>query len=170
MQQGLGFGYAAWQPVVNAGLQPAVKAPYYGYVFAADFIGTNQHVRIKNLDLDLPELAGYAAYDSGSLARIALVNLNAWNVTGTGVPVPRPAKNFSLMLSASVKQVRVDLLTGLGASAMAEDGITWAGMSWTFANRGVGKQVVQDSKTLDVTGGAVTVTVQASEAIMVTIL
>jgi hypothetical protein len=168
MQQGTGFNFPAWQPVNHKGTEqftPHVRAPYYGYVFVADFIGPSKDysLRIKNLDLKNHTLSAYAGYESGTLQKIAVVNLFQWNSTET---IPRPVERLTLDLPTDVKQVTVEKLTGPGASSF--NGTTWGGVEWSFGSHGIGVRVANDTQTVDVTtSGVVDVSVQASEAILV---
>lgn len=168
MQQGVGFGYAAWQPVAYNGTEsygPHVRAPYYGIVFVADFIGQNSELQISNIDLGNDWLSAYAGYESGELAKYAVVNLEAWNTTQNGT---RPVQELSLEVPSTTNTIRVDYLTGPGSDAFVN--VTWAGDEWTYASNGLAVQVADTSKTVWVSGGVANVSVQASEAILVTLL
>ena len=168
MQQGTGFGYAAWQPVPRNGTEqyaPHVRAPYYGIAFVADFIGTTTNVRIKNIDLQNQELSAYAGYQSGVLAKAAVINLVEWNATET---TTRPVQTLTLDVPKTVASVKVQRLTGPGASSY--DNVTWGGVEWTYANMGKGVQVVNDTQTVNVTNGVVGLSVNASEAILITMI
>ena len=72
---------------------------------------------------------------------------------------------MNLKVPWGVTSVTVKLLTGPGASSFED--FTWAGVSWTFANNGRGTQVAWDTKTVQVRNGIATVSVGASEAILV---
>lgn len=62
MQQGTGFAYAAWQPqplsdrntphIDDKWKHQAIAAPYYGYLFVADFIGPDPDVQMQQLTID----------------------------------------------------------------------------------------------------------------------
>ena len=165
MQQGLGFGYAAWTPTVNptTGSGPHVSAPYYALVMVADFIGNATDLQVIPV-VQQENLSAYAGYESGSFSKMAIINLNEWNST---TPTARPVQKLDLTLPSDVMSVKVEKLTGPGASAM--DNVTWAGTMWSYETMGMPVHVRNDTETLQVTGGKVTVKVQASEALMLTV-
>lgn len=149
MQQGTRFPYAGWQPADLTGTEleaPHVRAPFYGYAFIADFIGTSSDaLRVKNLNLGREDAAAYSGYEAGLLQRIAIVNLDVWNSSLSMYPTPgpRPVKDFSLSLPTDVKSVTVQYLAGPGASSFADDewGISWGEFRWTYASGGFGVMV-----------------------------
>ena len=165
MQLGLGFGYSAWQPIELNGTAPHVQAPCYSQVFVADFIGTAPEVQVSNIDLKRKNLSAYAGYESGKLAKVAVVNLDEWNST---TPRPRPVQAITLPIPQEVSQVKVEKLTGPGASSF--DHVTWAGMSWTYANKGLGEQALNDTAVVEVVNSTVQLEVQSTEAVLVTMI
>ncbi|KAI4151785.1 MAG: hypothetical protein LQ340_003309, partial [Diploschistes diacapsis] len=108
MQQIRGAAYDGWQPAPlptqNYGTeQPAVLPPYYGYLFAADFIGPASDVRVEYLPLPASpagaNASAYAAYDAGALARVAVLNTQFW-IPGSGVA--RPVLKVSVAVPSGV--------------------------------------------------------------------
>ena len=59
LQQGTLFGYASWIPVVVNGIDPEVRAPYYGSLFVADAMGGTERLQVKNIDLESDTLSAY---------------------------------------------------------------------------------------------------------------
>lgn len=107
-----------------------MRAPLYGQIFAADAIGHHPEVQIKALDQDLPwNMSAYAVYEGGELAKYAVINFDEWNSTTS---YPRPSQEVVLGVPNGEKRVRVDRLTGSGASA--DEGIEWAGLSWNYSD------------------------------------
>ncbi|KAI9746229.1 MAG: hypothetical protein M1818_000910 [Claussenomyces sp. TS43310] len=174
MQQGTGFGYAAWQPIAYNGLGPHVRGPYYGLACVADFIGTAAaDLQVSNIDLSSATLSAYAGYIAGRLAKVAIVNLAYYNASSSSSSsssseAARPTQPVTFAVPAAVAAVRVDHLVGPDSSAPT--GIYWAGVSWTIAALGRGTLVRNDTQTLDVVDGLVTLTLDASEAVIVTML
>ncbi|KAG4430882.1 hypothetical protein IFR05_013641 [Cadophora sp. M221] len=97
MHQGTNYRYQSWQPVEGKNTK-GTKAPYYGNIGVAAFLGG-----IKSLvNLPLDEMnAAYAGYD-GKLKRVILINLNQYNASDWNQDFvnnyPRPVKDFQLDL------------------------------------------------------------------------
>ena len=167
MQQVTGAAFSAWQPVrlnrteIDA---PHTRGPYYGMVLAADFIGTAPDFRVKNIQLKAENLSAYAGYTSGFLAKIAIINLDVWNPKAGA---KRPVQEVILDLPQHVTNIEVQKLTGPGVDSFQN--MTYAGIEWTYENRGAGVMVVNSTEILKVNKGTVNVNIQASEAIVVTL-
>ncbi|KAJ5587237.1 glycoside hydrolase family 79 protein [Penicillium hispanicum] len=164
MQLSKAFGYVAWHPVAYEDLEPEVRAPYYGHLFASEFIGGSDSFRVSEISLDDDLVAGYAGYENDLLKRVALINYNVWT-EGNG---SRPNSTFTLKLPDDVKSVTIETLTSPGG-ATANHTFYWAGQTWTFDSNGLGENVPQidANTTLSVQGGSVQVEVGASEAVLV---
>lgn len=151
----------------------------------AAFLGnqTATPPRIANIPLNDTREAAYAAYvNSGkTLARILVVNLNAYNSTVDGIgevalpPAelePRPSKNFTFTVPDGNLRPgsAVGLRRLLANGSDAISGITFDGWSYNYelahgrpvrlANVTVGETVTVDAQ------GAVTVAVQDSSAVI----
>lgn len=170
MQQGTGFSYSQWQPIPRLGTEsypPHVRAPYYGLVFIADFVGSSSSpLRVKELTLPSSandeQFSAYAGYENGVLERVVLVNFAVWNSTQKG---ERPSQEVQLVVPQGVKSVRVERLTAPGADVYK--GVAWNGTQWTFESDGVGVRVKNDSSVVSTVQGNVEVGVLASEALMI---
>lgn len=166
LQSGLNFPFALWNPeyqhkgkTVPASVHPA----FYGQIFAAEFRGDGDNVRVFNQDLGRPFLSAYMAYDSGKLGRVAIVNLDLWS---QGDKAQRPKKEITLDVGKLAKSTEVKRLTAvLGGTAKASN-ITWGGDQWTAKSGGKGVQFLNDTDTVPVDNGKVQFSVQASEAVM----
>lgn len=95
MHQGTDYRYASWQPIPTNKTTIGTKPPYYGNIAVAAMLGdlTKGNVRIANLALE-------SAYVDERLARIAVINMRAYNYTVNGTsavlnPVARPSKVYS---------------------------------------------------------------------------
>ncbi|KAI0390639.1 hypothetical protein F5Y17DRAFT_468800 [Xylariaceae sp. FL0594] len=149
-QQIMHAGYDLWLPVASAGMPAQVFANYYSQPFVADFI----------VPTNINNIAAYAAYESGTPRRIAVINMNYWNHTSSSssvsprgsvlldihLPPPSSSKttpgrnNNTTRASANMNTnvvviVVYHLNSALGAGATA-DSITYAGSQWTYASRG----------------------------------
>jgi hypothetical protein len=144
---------------------PHVRAPYYGLVFIAEFIGTAPNLQVKNIDLKSDMLSAYAGYHSGNLAKVAVVNFAQWNETNT---IPRPVQNFRIGGFTDGQKVSVNKLTGPGASSF--NGTNFGGVEWTWENQGMPSMAKNLTEIIPVVNGAVKLSLQASEAALVQLL
>jgi hypothetical protein len=80
--------------------------------------------------------AAYAAYVSGNLARIAVINMQEYNYTGTGEPAARrPSGKYTFRLSdISVRSLSVQRLLANGSDSIS--GISWDGWSYNYELKG----------------------------------
>lgn len=136
MHQGTNYRYASWQPVNTVNVTKGTKAPYYGNIAVATFLGdlSNSSTRIANIDLGDLHNTAYAAYVNGKLARIALIQLNEYNHTTAngGSPPPRPEQAFSLELPITngAKGFGIKRLMANGSDAIT--GVTFNGYSYNW--------------------------------------
>ncbi|KAI1464137.1 glycoside hydrolase family 79 protein [Daldinia caldariorum] len=177
-QQIMHAGYDLWLPVASAGVAPQVFANFYSQPFVADFLGwpsdtqkTRTGTRAAKLDITgdssvPPNLAVYAAYEGNEASRIAVTNLDYWNLTSSGWE--RPSVTLQLQVPRDVQVVTVyHLNSPLGAGAAA-DSITYGGSQWTYESLGEEvRDVRNDTEQIAVENGVVGVTVQSSEAVLV---
>ncbi|KAI1367847.1 hypothetical protein F5Y08DRAFT_348232 [Xylaria arbuscula] len=159
-----------WRPVKTSLGAPRVTAHFYSQPFVADFIGKSGKTRVMELDIGMPQnglYAGYAAYDNGKLARVALLNLELWDPQRSSGD--RPSAKFSLAgLKNAGSKVTVHHLNA-DDGALAQQGMTYAGLEWTWASRGKQKKVKDDNKVLDIVAGKVNVVVKATQAVLLEI-
>ncbi|KAI4597231.1 hypothetical protein KJ359_004744 [Pestalotiopsis sp. 9143b] len=169
-QQIMHAGYDLWLPIASAGFEAQVFANFYSQPFVADFIGTSGNATVQELDLigreDKPNLAAYGAFESGTLKRVAIMNLQYWNETSSGTD--RPSTSICLSVPDDVTQVTVDRLSSPAGAGAGADTITYAGSQWTYESLGLEVQGVRnDSSTLDVPDGVVTINIYDSEALLI---
>ncbi|KAI0160627.1 glycoside hydrolase family 79 protein [Xylariaceae sp. FL1272] len=186
MHMGTNYRYASWQPIGTDLESIGTKAPYYGNVAVAAFLGDlrSSSTKVAHIDLthtnatdgDVNLQAAYAAYVNDSIARIMVVNMREYNYTlnGTGDlttlnPTPRPSRAYSFALSGlqDGAQVAVKRLYANGSDAIT--GITWDGTSYNYELR-LGKPVklhnVTTGEFVSVRNGAVGVSVPDSQAVV----
>ncbi|OTA59168.1 glycoside hydrolase family 79 protein [Hypoxylon sp. EC38] len=155
-----------WRAVNSTAYSASVSANFYSQPFIADFIGKGGNTQVVELDVsDDGEgtLVAYGAYESGKLARVALLNLDLW-ITNNGTRHP---VDFALKgLSGVMKKATVHHLSAPDG-ALAKEGLTYAGLEWTLESMGIDKHVRDDSKVLNLNGTDVTVSVNATSAVMI---
>ncbi|KAI3324793.1 glycoside hydrolase family 79 protein [Xylariaceae sp. AK1471] len=189
MHMGTNYRYASWQPITTDLAIVGTKAPYYGNVAVAAFLGNLaiEPARIAHLDLahtggdDADGEAGvqeaaYAAYVDNVLTRIMVINMRAYNysLNGTGDlstlnPVPRPVRTYTFGVNGfeDGTEAVVRRLYANGSDAIT--GITWDGISYNYELK-LGKPVhlrnVTTGEKLLVKNGAIAVDVPDSQAVV----
>ena len=129
-QQGTNFLYNSWQPISTSKDTQGVKAPYYGLIAAATFLGdlNNANVHVVEIRLsDGVQSSGYAAYDNGLLSRLALIQMTAWNVTQTGT---RPTQVVTLKFPSGYTSKQVCIARLLASGSDAISGVTFGNTSF----------------------------------------
>ncbi|KAF2239105.1 glycoside hydrolase family 79 protein [Viridothelium virens] len=170
-QQILGGELSLWQPSEARGKEARVDPKYYGLIFAADFVGKEKGVKVKEVDVGHgmgERLSAYAAWSGeGELLRVAVVNLEEWNNSTGSARRPNVTVEFSAPEGAQKMEVR-KLESTTGAQDDKEEDISYAGVTYTFANNGKGEQKKGDGvERIAVKDGKVKVVVKASEAVMI---
>ncbi|ORY55446.1 uncharacterized protein BCR38DRAFT_356867 [Pseudomassariella vexata] len=177
MQMGTNFNYQSWQPVDTSVTTKGTKAPYYGNIAVAAFLGNlkTTPVRIANIVLGgggAATEAAYAAYVNNVLKRIMVVNMNEYNYTANGTGrglniTPRPVRTYSFDVGTGVTKATVQRLYANGSDAIS--GITWDGWSYNYELNG-GRPVRLSNVTVGelvvVTNGIVEVGVADSSAVV----
>ncbi len=144
MHQGTNYRYAAWQPVGTVNETLGTKAPYYGNIMVASFLGnlTAGNVSVSDIELGSEYKSAYAAYVDGRLERIAIIQMREYNYSSTsgsgGATPSRPNNTFSFQLPASgsssaattVKSVSVQRLMANGSDSIT--GVTFDGYSYNY--------------------------------------
>lgn len=168
-QQIMHSGFDFWLPQASGDSEPQVFANFYAQPFVTDFVGSSGQAQVAQLDI-LDEATGnwaaYGAFEDGSPARLAVLNLNYWNSSSS--TAERASQTISVSVPADVTSVTVDLLSSpLGAGGGA-DSITYAGSQWTYESLGLEVEGVRnDTETLSVEDGQVFITVYQSSAVLV---
>ncbi|KAK5630626.1 hypothetical protein RRF57_006341 [Xylaria bambusicola] len=189
MHMGTNYRYASWQPITTGLTVAGTKAPYYGNIAVAAFLGNLriEPVQIAHLDLAASEPnatdadvgvrdSAYAAYVDNMLTRIMVINMRAYNYTlnGTGDldtpnPVPRKTRTYTFGVEGfqDGREVVVRRLYANGSDAIT--GITWDGLSYNY-ELDLGKPVrlrnVTTGEKVEVKDGAVEVAVPDSQAVV----
>lgn len=165
-----------WLPVAYGGTPPHVTANFYAQPFVGDFIGRSSGSATTTMvQLDVAPaaqdsvVAAYAAFESGTPRRVAVVNMEYWNATSS--ETERPSVEVALSVPDGVGSVTVKHLSSpLGAGADATT-ITYGGSQWTYESTGTEVTGVRDdTETLTVSDRVLTVAVNASSAILISFL
>ncbi|KAI0485535.1 hypothetical protein F4859DRAFT_511735 [Xylaria cf. heliscus] len=169
-QQILRSDLQMWRPVKTSLGEPQVTPHFYSQPFVADFIGKNGKTRVVELDIGTPQngiYAGYAAYDDGKLARVALLNLELWDSKRSSGGRPEATFSLSGLLgigsSITVHHLNAD------DGALAEKNVTYSGLEWTWESRGKQKKVKDDSKIVKINGTEADISVNATQAVLLEI-
>ena len=122
-------------------------------------------MQVLNVDLGIWNVSAYATFEEGALAKYVVINFDEWNTTTS---YPRPTHQVSLNIPADVTTTKVEYLTAPGAEV--DQNITWGGLSYGFDSMGTGVQVTNNTKMLTPANGVLNVSIQSTEAIVVTLL
>ena len=171
MQQGTDFYYNAWQPI-QTNVSIGTKPPYYGSVAAAALLGdaTTSEIRIANIPLNSSTEAAYAAYVNGTLARIAVINMQGYNSTTSSQqdPQTRGQQTYSFSVP-QVGNTSVAVRSLLADGSDATTGISFDGYSYDYELK-QGMPVlltnVTRDQTISVSNGVVNVQVMDSSAVI----
>ena len=182
MHQGTDYRYASWQPIETNKTSIGTKAPYYGNIAVAAFLGnisgntansTVQETSIANLPLPSPMEAAYAAYHDSVLQRVIVINMQQYNYSNASTEGPRPVSMYSFQVPESCggQNATVSRLMANGSDAIT--GITWNGLSYNYELQS-GMPVRLDNVTIGETivvgaNGSMIVDVPHSSAAMVSL-
>ena len=138
MHMGTNYRYQAWQPIDTDLVAKGTKAPYYGSVavaaFMGDILGTNP--KVVNVPLERETEAAYAAYVEGRLKRLIVINMEGYNATdyneGFLNNYTRPVEEYRFELPSEFagRDVSVQRLLANGSDAIT--GITFDGYSYNY--------------------------------------
>ena len=143
--------------------QSNVYSPYYGAVFVSEFLGTDG-ARVAALDNGSSAIATYAVY-SASNAPLRLLVLNSNYFNGTGTRSSASVQFTGLASAGGTRQAK--RLTAPDATARTDQGAAVTiGGGGTFS-AACARQGTESFESVAVSGGALTVSVRASEALIV---
>ena len=184
MHQGTNYRYASWQPIQTMNETIGTKAPYYGNIAVASFLGNLTKLQTQVVEIPVQGIyqAAYAVYEMGKLAKIMTIQMNEYNAStntytspnGTLVSGARPTETFVFQLPsayAEMKSVGVQRLTANGSDAIT--GITFGGYSYNYElDNGLPVKMsnITSAESLSVTGGVIQLEVPYSSAAMLTFM
>ena len=137
MHQGTNYRYQSWQPIDTDKTSKGTKAPYYGNIAVAAFLGdlTKSPPSIVNLPLPGEQESAYAAYTGrGELSKLMVINLMEYNATAGNNytnDYPRPIERYTFQLPSDVgfgKSVKLQRLMANGSDAIT--GVSFDGYSY----------------------------------------
>lgn len=135
---GTNYRYQSWQPIQTEKESRGTKAPYYGNVAVAAFLGNIAEAApsVVNIPMASEQEAAYAAYVDGKIAKVIVVNMMAYNATDYNEEYlsnyTRPVVNYSLQLDSGMagKTACLQRLSANGSDAIS--GVTFDGYSYNF--------------------------------------
>lgn len=136
MHQGTNYRYQSWQPIQTSKATKGTKAPYYGNIAVAAFLGDIVHATpsIANLPLPNEQESAYAAYVGGKLDRVIVINMMEYNATVGNKYInhyPRPVERYDLQLPAHfASKAQIQRLIANGSDAIT--GVTFDGYSYNY--------------------------------------
>ncbi|KAK5173363.1 uncharacterized protein LTR77_002044 [Saxophila tyrrhenica] len=136
MHQGTNYRYQAWQPIETNITSKGTKAPYYGSIAVAAFMGdiVTEAPSIVNLPLADEQESAYAAYVDGKLDRVIVINMMEYNATKPNKYInhyPRPVERYEFQLPESCAgKADVQWLMANGSDAIT--GVTYDGYSYNY--------------------------------------
>jgi hypothetical protein len=176
LHMGTNYRYQSWQPITTNITSIGTKAPYYGNIAVATFLGNLNIAPVQIAELDTgggDYEAAYLAYVDNVLRRVMFINLHEYNYTlnGTGPdlnPEPRTVRTYSLNVGNLTGQATLQRLYANGSDAIT--GITWDGYSYNYEldeGRPVRLGNVTYGEKVNITNGVVEVGVADSQAVII---
>lgn len=140
MHQGTNYRYQAWQPINTNKTSIGTKAPYYGNIAVAAFLGdltkASHRPQVVNIDLKDESKSAYASYVNGELTKIMLINLNDHNTTAqNNYTVPsakRGVGKFILQVPKGCNGKTATLQRLMANGSDAVTGATFDGYSYNY--------------------------------------
>lgn len=178
MHQGTNYRYQSWQPIDTNITSKGTKAPYYGNIAVAAFLGdlTKSAPSVVNLPLPSEQESAYATYMHGKLAKLIVINLMEYNATAGNNytnEYPRPIVRYHFKLPAEHhgKRGKVQLQRLMANGSDAITGVTFDGYSYNH-ELDHGRPVMLHNMTSGETGdvgedGAMFVDVPRSSAVII---
>ncbi|ORX36842.1 hypothetical protein BD324DRAFT_627381 [Kockovaella imperatae] len=186
-QQIMHAGYNLWLPLDSSGREAQTYSNFYGRMAIGDFLGaTGGQTRIAPVHVassaELAHISAYGAWVENELVRLAIVNFDYWDSRGSPynpqhpdslcTTCPKSHKHrpvFTIVLDGLPSQSTIlvkHLTADSGAHADGSE-VTFGGMQWPAATRGLPVQVKRDDKEVRVHKGRAEIRVHASSAVVV---
>lgn len=172
LHMGTDYRYQSWQPTTTDRTTIGTKAPYYGNIAVAAFLGNQRVAPVQIAHFPLTaggEAAAYGAYVNSVLRRIMVLNMNSYNYS-SAEPSARLTRLYSLKLGSALGDATVTLQRLHANGSDAITGITWDGWSYNY-ELAEGKPVrlhnVTVGETFKARNGLIEVAVPDSQAVVV---
>lgn len=138
MHQGTNYRYQSWQPIETNITSKGTKAPYYGNVAVASFLGNltdkDKLPSIVNLPLPSERESAYASYVDDKLTKLIVINMNEYNATAGNNytdDYPRPTEQYNFQLPHGIQgSFGLQRLLANGSDAIT--GVTFDGYSYNY--------------------------------------
>ncbi|KAJ6577249.1 glycoside hydrolase family 79 protein [Mycena capillaripes] len=133
---GIGFKYSLIQPValtrsildgspLSTPLPPHVQPPYYAAIIAAELRGSKEKVQISEILINDTQIAGYAAFEGGTLVRTLFINSKAFLQGDT----ERSSVHLDLVFAGKGPDNMIVKRLAIGHADDAS-GLTWGGQTY----------------------------------------
>ncbi|KAF2725705.1 glycoside hydrolase family 79 protein [Polychaeton citri CBS 116435] len=140
MHQGTNYRYQSWQPIETNITAKGTKAPYYGNIAVATFLGEldgemGERPKVVNLPLPREEESAYASYVDGQLASLIVINMQQYNATDYNAEYinhyARPVERYEFQLPGRLRgNVQLQRMMANGSDAIT--GCTFGGYSYNY--------------------------------------
>ena len=159
-----------WLPVSSADEKPQVYSNYYALILVGEFIGNSGSASMAQIDVTNDvNVSAYAAFENGVVKRVAIVNMEYWNLTSSGHA--RPSANVSLELPSGIQTVTIAKLTSPWGAGSDATSITYGGSQWTYESQGFEVSGIRDdTETIEVSSSSTSFAVDASSAVLITLV
>ncbi|KDR82276.1 hypothetical protein GALMADRAFT_58958 [Galerina marginata CBS 339.88] len=171
LHQGVGYKYSMIQPValtrspldgttLATPLPAHIQPQYHAALIIAEAIGRSGNTRAIELSVDDSRTSAYAFYNGKKLARVLLINSDAFLTTTT---TPRTSTQISLGITGSGAPKKMTVKRLSIPFADSTSGLTWGGQTYETSNGKVSGTL--KTTTVDVSAG---VSIQQTEVILLT--
>jgi hypothetical protein len=138
MHQGTNYRYQSWQPIDTNITSKGTKAPYYGNIAIAAFLGDlsskEKLPHVINLPLPSEKEAAYASYVQGRLSKLVVINMDEYNATAGNEFIndyERPMERYNFQLPHGCEgHYHMQRLSANGSDAIT--GVTFDGYSYNY--------------------------------------
>jgi hypothetical protein len=138
MHQGTNYRYQSWQPIDTNITSKGTKAPYYGNIAVAAFLGNlsskEKLPHVISIPLTNEKEAAYASYVDGKLSKLIVINMDEYNATAGNDFVndyERPIEQYTFqLLRGHQGHYDVQRLSANGSDAIT--GVTFDGYSYNY--------------------------------------
>lgn len=164
--QGTSYRYASWQPILNKGIAPTTKPPYYGQIMVATALGRSENMRISNIPLSTHTDAAYALFDNTKLSKLVVLNMKAFNSTSGADS--RSSQEYKFKVPEHLRSAKVQRLIAPGSDV--EKDVTFGGVSYDYELEKGNAVVVDDmEESVGIEDGVLSITLPDSSAVLLTL-
>ncbi|ODM18946.1 hypothetical protein SI65_05563 [Aspergillus cristatus] len=163
--QGTSYRYASWQPILNKGIAPSTKPPYYGQIMVATALGRSENMHQQHPSLEHTD-AAYALFDNTKLSKLVVLNMKAFNSTSGADS--RSSREYKFKVPGDSKGAKVQRLIAPGSDV--EKDVTFGGVSYDYELEKGNAVVVDDmEENVEIEDGVLSITLPDSSAVLLTL-